>query len=109
MLLDTRKWILERAGYRVSAVADLAAAEAILATEGSDLYMLCHTLSAELRERALATAHERRPAMRSLILSHGDLAESVGETDSVFYVFEGPRAMIATANKISGRPATMSS
>ncbi len=108
-LLETRKWILERAGYLVSAVADLAAAEASLAAEGSDLYILCHTLSAEVRERALTIAHEQRPAMKSLILSQGDFAENIGETDLVFYVFEGPRAMIATANKILGRSAALSS
>jgi DNA-binding response OmpR family regulator len=59
-LLETRKWIFERAGYRVSAEADLATAEAILATEGPDLYILCHTLSTELRERALKEAHGQR-------------------------------------------------
>ena len=109
VLLETRKWILERAGYRVSAVADLAAAEAILATEGSDLYILCHTLSAELRERALTIAHEQRPEMRNLILSQGDLAETVAEPDSVFYVFEGPGAMIAAANRTLARSESTSS
>jgi hypothetical protein len=85
----------------------LAAAEAILATAGSDLYILCHTLSAELRERALKTAHAFRPAMKTLILSNGDLLENDGDADLVFYVFEGPKAMIATTNRILGRPATL--
>ena len=100
VLLETRKLIFQHAGYRVSAVADLTAAEAILATDGPDLYVLCHTLPEEQRERALKGAHEKRPHMRNLILSRGDLEATLGDTDYVFYALQGPRAMIAAANRI---------
>jgi DNA-binding NtrC family response regulator len=103
-LLETRAQILQRAGYKTSAVLELAAAEKVLAQEPVDLSILCHTLTPSLREQALARARALQPAIRVLILSAHRSGTPLLETETVFHICDGPRALIAKVDTVLGRP-----
>ncbi|MGI4828914.1 MAG: hypothetical protein ACRYFU_12100, partial [Janthinobacterium lividum] len=68
-LLDTRRWVLERAGYRVLTAQTLAEARHLAATEPVSVLLLCHGLSAQDCEDALAVADIIRPEMRRLLIT----------------------------------------
>lgn len=62
-LLETRGWVLERAGMSVSTATKLAQVEHFLTTEQVDLFILCHTLTPEegtfaLRKHTLSVRNE---------------------------------------------------
>ena len=46
-LLETRSWILEKAGFAVNRADSLAQVERLLAGGRKDVLLLCHTLSTE--------------------------------------------------------------
>jgi DNA-binding NtrC family response regulator len=70
-LLETRKIVLQSAGYRVYLASDLSAARHLLREKEIDLLILCRSLPMEDSGRALALTY-RWPMMRSLVLTAGD-------------------------------------
>jgi hypothetical protein len=100
-LLDTRRLVLERSGYRVivgttlSEVRDLGA-------NGIGLLIFCHTVSAEESERVTALAQERWPGTRKLFMSVGELGGPMTSSDDVVSATDGPEMMIAAVGRVVG-------
>jgi len=106
-LLQTRRWILEKTGFRVWTATQHAEVEDILNAEPIDLLIIGHTLSANECEKALAVAHELRPRMKTLVLTENSSMYFPQEQDGAESAGEGPRALIAIARKmvVSGNSA----
>lgn len=102
-LLETRSRILELAGYRVSPVLEIAAAENALSSDPFDLSILCNTLSSEQRRNFLTCARSLRPNMKTLILvDDRPMDFPLEANEDTFSVFEGPRGLLATVDRILG-------
>jgi len=106
-LLKTRRWILENAGFRVWTATQHAEVEDILSAEPIDLLIMGHTLSAKDCEMALAAARRLRPEMKMLVLTENSFMHFGEEQDGVASAVDGPRALIAIAQKMVA-PANLS-
>jgi hypothetical protein len=99
-LLETRSWILGNAGYRVSTAVELVEFERIIGCEPICLSILCHTLSAEQRSKALVAAKELRPTMKRLLLVTPQSQEVDEDLDQILSTSDGPGGLVAAVNKI---------
>src|SRR5258708_35995820 len=87
-LHETRSQILEHAGYRVSTVLEIAAAESAFSSEPFDLSILCNTLSSEQRRSVLTCARSLRPTSKTLILVDDRPTDfALEENEATFSVF----------------------
>jgi hypothetical protein len=101
-LLETRRWVLERAGMKVITVTDLAQAENILLNEAIDLFILCHTLSPEEGDLCLMKAQILRPEMKKLVLTANTPLGSLGPHEPKVSAFGGPKSLLFEVEKILG-------
>jgi hypothetical protein len=101
-LLETRSWMLQKAGHKVSAAMELSDFEQILSCEKVSLSILCHTLSAEQRSKAVAKIEELRPHVKKLLLAASSFPPVEGNPEEIFYTSAGPSALIATVNCLLG-------
>jgi hypothetical protein len=69
LLLQTRQWVLEAAGYQVRTTTEFS--EVALESDPVDLLILCHSLSLEECGRAFALASTRWPKIRCIVLPEG--------------------------------------
>jgi DNA-binding NtrC family response regulator len=99
-LLQTRRWILENAGFRAWTAAQQAEVEKILSAETIDLLILGHTLSAKDCERALAAAHRLRPRMKTLVLTENSSMYFGEVQDEAESTVDGPKGLIAIAQRM---------
>ncbi len=95
-LIQTRQWVLEKAGFDVQTVQDLAKAREILSTGTVDTFILCHTLSAEEFNRALSLGHHLQPEMKNLILTAEPFERS--HRDATLTAFATPQALITAVS-----------
>ena len=100
-LLDTRRWVLERAGYRVLTAQTLEEARHLAATDPISVLLLCHSLSAQDYENALAVADSIRPEMRRLLITANTHLCTGRSEDHILSAFDGPRALIAAVQELS--------
>jgi len=99
-LIDTRRWVLEHAGIRATTATEWQDAQRILTAEPIDLFILCHTLSPEESDHAIATAHALRPAMKLLVLTANTPLGSLGRHEKVISAFSGPRTLVAAVETL---------
>jgi DNA-binding NtrC family response regulator len=105
-LLETRRWILERAGMKVTITTDLGEVAGILVNEAIDLFILCHTLSPEEGDICLMNAHALRPAMKKLILTANTPLGSLGSHEVKVSAFDGPKTLISEVERLLGARST---
>jgi len=105
-LLETRRWVLERAGLTVRTTVELSDIEEILASQTIDLFILCHTLSPEESDVVLAKAHTLRPDMKYLVLTANTPLGSLGSREEFVSAFEGPRTLLAVVERLLTAPVT---
>ncbi len=106
-LIDTRRMVLERSGYKVLTTMNLAEIDRITAQSSLDLLILCYTLSMAECDRALASAHSQRPAIKSLVLvAGGSGCSSAQQVDGVFDAMEGPARLISTVGRLVSTPGS---
>lgn len=108
-LLDTRRWVLEKAGYRVLTVQTLSEAERMAAVEPISLFLLCHTLPIEDCQKALAAANTIRPEMKLLLMTANTPLCSQGPDERVLSAFDGPKALIGAVQELLPKSPTYSS
>ena len=99
-LLDTRRWVLEKAGYRVFSAQTLAEAERLAATEPISLFVLCHSLTPQDCQDALAAAGKIQPKMRRLLITANTPVCNQGHEDRLLSAFDGPQALIAAVHDL---------
>lgn len=81
-------------------MTNLADAEKITVIQPTGLLILCHSLSVEECAKALSMAHSRQPEMRNLVLTAATPVCKLGQNDELMSSFDGPKALIATANRL---------
>ena len=99
-LLETRRLVLERAGFQVWTVKSLADAEKLIAAHPPALLLLCHSLSVRDCEKALEMAHLLLPTMKCLVLTAGTPVCKLSEGDEVYSAFEGPGNLVAMIERL---------
>jgi len=105
-LLETRRWVLERAGMKVTTTTDLGEMERILVNETIDLFILCHTLSPEEGDICLMKAHALRPAMKKLVLTANTPLGSLGPRETKVSAFDGPKTLLSEVERLLGAHST---
>jgi DNA-binding NtrC family response regulator len=101
-LLETRRLVLQRAGFQARTVTNLANAEKVSISQSNGLLILCHSLSVEDSEKALAMAHSRQHGMKTLVLMGTAPVCKLGQNDELMSSFDGPQALIATVTRLLG-------
>ena len=99
-LMDTRRWVLELAGYRVFTAQSLVEAGKIATLEPISLLLLCHTLSVEDCQMALELADSVRPGMKRLLMTASKPRGLQESHDRILSAFDGPRALIAAVREL---------
>ena len=100
LLLETRRWVLERAGFQVSTTTELTDVEQIATIQHIDLFILCHTLSSEQLKRAFALAHALRPKRQILVLAEPNTPPSA-EGHQVLSGLTDPLTLIAAVQRMT--------
>ena len=101
-LLESRTWVLQRAGLNALRAHSLGEAEELMRGQKFALVVLCHTLSLEQREKALEQIRRFGPHIWALILdAHHDSASS--SDFARLSPASGPRAMIDTIKDLVAR------
>jgi hypothetical protein len=108
MLVKTRGWLLERAGYRVFTAAEFSAAMLVLMNQQIDVLLLCQSLSDEERRGILETARASRPYTKCTIFGYDGREVAVDGADVVEKV-EGPSTLIGAIGRILESNATSQS
>ena len=101
ILLQTRKWLLERCGYEVRTAEDIGQLKRI-AEEGTvDLLLLCHSLLVEEAEEAIAAVSARQPQAKILLMlisgSRGTERLQVATVET----HEGPAGLLSTVASLA--------
>ena len=97
-LLETRHYTLELAGTTVYTATRLPDACQIVNTQFVSIFILCHTLSSDEREKAIRIANSIRPEIRNLVLVSGrGLADDETEVPRVY---AGSRTLHTTVMRI---------
>jgi DNA-binding NtrC family response regulator len=104
ILLETRRLILERAGFQVWIATEATEAVQILVTKRIDLFILCQSLSPKECVPILRTAHTLRPDMENLVMGGESVGASAQKRDTFLTTFLGPKSLIAfIQEKISAK------
>ena len=69
LLLETRKLVLQHAGFVVTVALELQTTKDLIAERTFDLFILCHSLTPKNCEAALALTRSLHSGMKDLILS----------------------------------------
>jgi len=99
-LLETRRLVLQQAGFQAWTVLSLDEAEKITATQPDVLFIMCYSLTIKECEQALAMVHSRNPGRKSLVLAAGAEVSEQGEDDELLSAFDGPRALLAAVDRL---------
>jgi len=99
LLLDTRRRILENAGFGVTWSITLEDTVQSLREKDVALLLLCHTLSSEDCERVIAVAHSITPTIVILALATTS-GPCVEKSDVVVHQMSGPQKLVETVQTI---------
>ena len=99
-LLETRRLVLETAGFKTHTVESLAEAEKSTVAHPEGLLVLCHSLSLEECQDALLMAHSRQPGRKRLIMTAGTAVPPLGDEDELLTAFHGPKTLVDTVRKL---------
>ena len=100
-LLETRRWVLEKAGYRVFIAQTLTGAEDIATTEPISLLVLCHSLTVVDCQNALAAFDKVKPDMKRLLITANTPLCAHGPQDRVLSAFDGPTGLLAAVSEMA--------
>ena len=100
-LLHTRQLVLQHAGFEVTVALSFESVTQHLTASPFDLFVLCHSLSSAVCQRALEQAHSRYPAMKNLILCKALSDRPQPAHDAYLNEFVSPRTLIAAARELT--------
>ena len=98
-LLQTRRLVFEKAGFRVMTIHDLAVAAKTLSHRSIDVSILCHTLAAQECEIMIAEVHSACPAAKIVLLKTNGRRRVQGDY-TIVNAFDGPEKLIETVEKL---------
>ena len=102
-LVETRRWVLEKAGCKVATTLASDEAMELLYRQGIDLLILCHTLTTDERRAALLQARNLFPSMSKLILTTDVSSYAPRPNEAVLSAFVDPKTLIATVDTLTGQ------
>jgi CheY-like chemotaxis protein len=105
-LLDTRRRLLQEAGYQVWTAAQIPEVFAIITEERIDVLILCRTLSPEERAWALAFADVQSPPMRSIVLIARKSGYRGEVLQNVLDATDGPADLLAALESLVSHPSS---
>ena len=100
-LVDTRGWILARAGFMVHCVMTADEAERMIREHWPEVLILCHTLSTEDCSRVKQIEMQGRPSMKTLVLSRLTSGCNAGTASAVLAVPPDPLQLITTVQQLA--------
>ena len=107
-LVETRAWVLQKAGFRVLTALDPLHLQVRGMEEAIELFLLCDSLDQEARSHALALIHSNWPRAKRLVLAPVSLPAGIDPTEEVFQAIEGPgKLVIAIRSLIVNGPASV--
>jgi hypothetical protein len=105
-LLDTRRRLLQEAGYQVWTARKIPEVFAITTEERIDVLILCHTLSPEERAWAIAFADVQSPPLKSIVLGARKSGYRGEVSQNVFDARDLPAALLAAMASLVGGPSS---
>ena len=102
-LLQTRRLVLQHAGFDVTVATQLQTVEELLATQNFQLFILCHSLTLPICHGALALAHSVGSGLKNLILSTALSECQAGAGDAALSAFCDPQTLIKVVGQLSGQ------
>jgi DNA-binding response OmpR family regulator len=101
-LVHTRTLILQKAGFLVHTAASLPDIQQLPNEPSVDVMLLCHSLSPQDCDEALAITHHRWPRMQTIALTAGHSDCGADSADVIMEVAEGPAKLInAVRNRLN--------
>lgn len=100
ILLKTRRWILEGAGFLVFTANNFGTAISLAMTKTFHVMILCQTLSVVECNGVLVTAREVSPSMRPLIFYNENQPSPLKGREEYLEVLAPPEALISTINRM---------
>jgi DNA-binding response OmpR family regulator len=98
-LVHTRSLILEKAGFRVRTASSLPDLHQLLSEPSMDVMLLCHSLSTEECNQALAMAQERWPHIQTISMLSAASGCVSDATDAVMNASDGPARLIQEVSR----------
>jgi DNA-binding NtrC family response regulator len=102
MLLRTRQWLLQSAGYQVETAETFAEVRKAAALHRVDLLILCHTLKPEDGESAAALVGGKWPESKCLALSSERDAPEIDPCGEWLRALEGPQRLMLKVKTLVG-------
>ncbi len=93
-LVHTRSLILEKAGFHVRTASSLPEISQLLSEPTMDVMLLCHSLSTEECDEALAMTQQRWPRIQTISMLSGSSGCASQPTDAVMNAADGPAKLI---------------
>ena len=103
-LLETRRWVLECAGYEAHVATHFLALKQILADGPINVLILCHSLTEEECDRARSIVTMRFPKSKVLVLAVNDCPASTKDEEQVVSTGDGPKSMLETVDHLVNNP-----
>jgi CheY-like chemotaxis protein len=101
MLLQTRRWLLERSGYVVRTASDLTELDRMSAEGPVDLLILCHSLSVEEAALAEAVVSSRYARVKILALVIGTSRRGDALHAATVATNEGPAGLLLRVESLT--------
>jgi hypothetical protein len=101
-LLETRQWVLQSRGYRILTITRLAGFTSIPRIPPIKLVLLCHSLSVEEAEAAMALGDSRWPGVHILALGAKMLSAPSGLLGQLLHTMDGPAKLVSMVDELVG-------
>lgn len=99
-LVQTRQWVLERAGFRTRPALNLIDLDRIAMAETIDLFLLCDSLLPEVRSSAIALIQLRWPSAKRLVLAPSIFTAELEPLEQIFPALDGPRKLVLSIHQL---------
>jgi hypothetical protein len=99
-LVETRRWVLERSGFKVITALNFQDLERLSTKELFDLVLLCDSLLPLDRNRAIVLCEAQWPGRKRLVLVPMGFSPDLGVRETLFPAAEGPRKLVATIHNL---------
>jgi DNA-binding response OmpR family regulator len=106
-LVETRGWVLEKAGFEVRTALTIIDLDRIATQEEIDLFLLCDSLHPEACIQCVALIRSRWPLTRRLIIEPVIISAELDPRESILSAMEGPRGLITAIHKLLANDPSM--
>jgi hypothetical protein len=101
VLLDTRRWLLEKAGFSVWAVSTVSDAQERLVEHDIALVVFCSSARPEAAPSVVTAARSHNPNVKTLFVTQGSpIARPLG--GEVIYSLAGPAVFVSCVRRLLG-------